>query len=140
MAENKTKKTSQSVTEFLNAVEPEHRRQDCFTVLKMMETLTGQKPKMWGPAIVGFGDYHYKYESGREGDFFRIGFSPRKQNLTLYIMAGFDRYEEIMERLGKYKTGKSCLYINKLTDIDMDVLKELSQASLAYMAAKYPEK
>lgn len=139
MAENKTKKTTQNVVEFLDAVQPEQRKQDCLTVMKMMETLTGQKPKMWGSSIVGFGDYHYKYESGREGNFFRIGFSPRKQNLTLYIITGFDRYEEIMSRLGKYKIGKSCLYVNKLSDIDMDVLKELSQASLEYMAEKYPE-
>ncbi|MDX2245825.1 MAG: DUF1801 domain-containing protein [Bacteroidia bacterium] len=140
MAENKTQKTTQSVTEFLNSIESEQRKQDCFVVLQMMETLTGESPRMWGASIVGFGDYHYKYESGREGDFFRIGFSPRKQNLTLYIIAGFDRYEEIMSRLGKYKTGKSCLYISKLTDIDMDVLKELGQASLEYMAEKYPKK
>ncbi|RPI72272.1 MAG: DUF1801 domain-containing protein [Ignavibacteriales bacterium] len=92
---------------------------------------------MWGPSIIGFGDYHYKYESGREGDFFITGFSPRKQNLTLYIMPGFKRYEELMQNLGKFKTGQSCLYIKKLEDVDLKVLKELIADSVKYMKEKY---
>lgn len=98
-----------------------------------MQEVTGAEPRLWGSSIVGFGDYHYKYESGREGDWFVTGFSPRKQNLTLYIMAGFDNYDQLLSRLGKYKTGKSCLYINKLDDVDLDVLKELVAQSAAHM-------
>lgn len=102
-----------------------------------MREISGEEPKMWGPAIVGFGKYHYKYDSGHEGVFFRTGFSPRKANLTLYITAGFDRCETLMQKLGKYKTGKSCLYIKSLEDIDRKVLRELIQASLEYMEKKY---
>jgi hypothetical protein len=136
MAELKTKKTEQSVEEFLNTVPDEQTRQDCFAIVKLMQKATKAKPKMWGPSIVGFGDYHYKYESGRENDWFLVGFSPRKQNLTLYIMAGFARYDELMQKLGKYKTGKSCLYIKRLADIDQKVLKELVEQSVAYTASK----
>ena len=102
-----------------------------------MKTITGEEPKMWGSSIIGFGAYHYKYDSGREGDMPKVGFSPRKQSLTLYIMNGFDRYEELMEKLGKHKTGKSCLYVNKLADIDEGVLKELITLSFHYMNEKY---
>lgn len=137
MAELKTKANEGDVTAFLNTVEDEKKRKDCFEVLKLMQDVSGEEPKMWGPAIVGYGKYHYKYESGHEGDFFRTGFSPRKANLTLYIMAGFDRYEKLMQNLGKYKTGKSCLYIKSLADIDRKVLRELIQASLEYMEKKY---
>jgi hypothetical protein len=105
--------------------------------MKWMEEITGLPPKMWGPSIVGFGTYHYKYDSGREGDMLKIGFSPRKAALTVYIMPGFRRYEELMEMLGKHKTGKSCLYIKKLTDVNESVLKELCQESWAYMNEKY---
>lgn len=133
MAELKTKQTDQSVDGFLNKVPEEKKREDSFAIKKLMEAVTGEPAKMWGDSIVGFGSYHYKYASGREGDWMLTGFSPRKQNLTLYIMPGFDRYEELMEKLGKYKTGKSCLYIKKLEDVNLDVLKELVDLSVKHM-------
>lgn len=133
MAELKTQSNDQSVEAFLNTVANEKKREDSFAILKLMQEVTGAEPRLWGSSIVGFGDYHYKYESGREGDWFVTGFSPRKQNLTLYIMAGFDNYDQLLSRLGKYKTGKSCLYINKLDDVDLDVLKELVAQSAAHM-------
>ncbi len=139
MAKNKTQQTEADVTSFLAGVENEQRRSDSEEVLERMRTISGEEPKMWGPSIVGFGAYHYKYESGREGDFMRVGFSPRKNALTLYIMGGFDRHDELMESLGTFKTGKSCLYIKKLDDIDRDVLDELITASLAHMKTVYPE-
>lgn len=132
-ADNKTKPTKKDVTDFLGQVEPEQKRKDCLAILEMMHQATQAEPKMWGDSIIGFGEYHYKYASGREGDWFLTGFSPRKQNISLYIMAGFKRYEELMSKLGKYKTGKSCLYINKLADIDEAVLKELIQLSANYV-------
>ena len=134
MAELKTKKNDGSVEAFLHSVENEKRREDAFKVLDLMKEVTGEEPKMWGGSIVGFGDYHYKYESGREGDWFLAGFSPRKQSLTLYIMAGFDGYEELMADLGKYKTGKSCLYINKLEDVNLPTLKKLVKKSAEHVA------
>lgn len=134
MAELKTQKTDDSVEAFLNSVEHEKRRTDSFKVLALMKEVTGAEPKMWGSSIIGFGHYHYKYESGREGDWFLTGFSPRKQSLTLYIMAGFDEYDALMANLGKYKTGKSCLYINKLEDIDLPTLKQLVKKSAEHMA------
>jgi hypothetical protein len=137
MAELKTKPNKASVDKFLNSVKDERKRKDCFKVLELMKKITKEEPVMWGPSIVGFGSYHYKYESGREGDFFLTGFSPRKQSLTLYIMAGFKRYSEIMKKLGKHKTGSSCLYNNKLEDIDMKILKELITESIKYMKKKY---
>ena len=137
--ENKTKVTNLSVEDFLDRVTDEKRKEDSFKVLEMMKQLSGEEPKMWGPSLVGFGTYHYKYASGREGDFFRVGFSPRKQALTVYIMPGFERFTELMEQLGKYKTGKSCLYIKKLEDVKMKVLEELVVKSLDYMAEKYPD-
>jgi len=135
--ENKTTETNASVDDFLNKVADEKKRADSFEIKAMMERLTGHPAKMWGPAIVGFGVYHYKYDSGREGDFLKVGFSPRAQNLTLYIMPGFGRYEELMQKLGKYKTGKSCLYVKKLEDIDKSVLEELIKESYSYMTEKY---
>ena len=137
MAENKTQKNDGNVEAFLNAVEHDKRRIDALALLKVFKELTQEEPKMWGTSIVGFGQYHYKYDSGREGDFFITGFSPRKTSLTLYIMNGFDRYDELMAQLGKHKTGKSCLYIKKLEDIDMEVLKMLIQESVKYMKNKY---
>ena len=116
LAELKTKKNKKSVEAFLKQVQPERKREDSFRILELMEEVTGEKPAMWGDSIIGFGGYHYTYASGREGDWFLIGFSPRKQNLTLYIMAGFDRYDSLLEKLGKVKTGKACLYIKKLED------------------------
>ena len=129
MAENKTQKTGASVGEFLASVENKRRREDGFTVLKIMQEITGLEPEMWGPSIIGFGSYHYKYESGREGDIFLTGFSPRKQSMSLYIMDGFDGCEDLLSKLGKHRKGASCLYINKLADVNMDVLSELVQQS-----------
>lgn len=135
-SELKTKKNNTNVQDFLHSVDHQKRKEDSFVVLKLMEKITGSKPSMWGPSIIGFGSYHYKYTSGREGDWFLSGFSPRKQSLTLYIMSGFKRYEEILGRLGKYKTGKSCLYINKLEDINMGVLEELITESVTFLKSK----
>jgi hypothetical protein len=136
MAENKTQATQESVASFFDAIEDEQRKQDCITVATLMEEATGEPAVMWGPAIVGFGQYHYKYASGREGDFLIIGFSPRKQNLTLYIMAGFSNYDALMSKLGKYKTGKSCLYVKSLKDVDLAVLKQLIAESVSYMCTR----
>jgi hypothetical protein len=133
MAELKTKPTIASVSEFLDAIEDDERRRDCLAVAKIMKKATGAEPKMWGPSIIGFGDHHYKYESGRELDWFLTGFSPRKNDLTLYIMPGFARYEGLMAKLGKHKTGKSCLYIKRLADVDQTVLRTLVEDSVKHM-------
>lgn len=137
MAENKTKATKASVSAFLKSVEHPKRKDDAQTIKKLMDKVTGWKAKMWGPSIVGYGEYHYKYDSGREGDFLITGFSPRKQALTIYIMPGFSQYDDLMAKLGKYKTGRSCLYINKLEDIDIKVLETLIKKSVAFMKKKY---
>jgi len=136
MAELKTVKNDQPVDLFLQKVEDPNKRQDSYTILEMMETITGEKAKMWGDSLVGFGDIHYKYASGREGDWMLTAFSPRKQNLTLYIMSGFDQHAELLARLGKYKTGKGCLYINRLSDVDQNVLRELIQESVKFLKEK----
>ena len=138
MAENKTKPTAVSVADFLDAVPSAQRREDAKKVCAMMERLSGYPPVMWGPSIVGFGSYHYKYDSGREGDAGRIGFSPRSTSLVLYLVDGYKGKEAQLERLGKHKTGVSCLYINKLADVDESVLEEMVRDSLAYMDEKYP--
>ena len=130
MSELKTKVNDASVEDFLNAIENEQVRKDCFEISKMMEGATNARPKMWGASIVGFGSYHYIGKSGREGDWMLTGFSPRKQNLTLYLMHGFDSEKELLEKLGKYKTSVGCLYIKKLDDVDREVLKELVAASV----------
>ena len=135
MAEAKTKPTNESVKDFLNRIPEAERREDCFAVAKIMEEITGDKPKMWGPSIVGFGSYHYKYASGREGDWPVTGFSPRKKDLTLYIMMGFEKHAEIMDKLGKHSVGKSCLYINRLSDIHVPTLKKLIKTSLKDLQA-----
>jgi hypothetical protein len=137
MAELKTKPTDTSVAALLGAIPDDARRQDCFTVLSLMRDVTQCEPTVWGSTIIGFGTYHYKYASGREGDWFLTGFAPRKQDLTLYIMAGFDRSEALLARLGKYKTGKSCLYVKRLADIDLAVLKDLVAASVTHMKRQY---
>lgn len=137
MSTLKTQPSNDDVREFLKSVSDEQKRKDCFAVLELMKSITGEEPKMWGSSIVGFGSYHYKYESGREGDWFLTGFSPRKQNISLYIMAGFDNYDELMNRLGKFKTGKSCLYVNRLEQIDLEVLKQLISESVRFMRDKY---
>jgi hypothetical protein len=125
MAELKTKETTASVAEFLEKISDPQRREDCRAVAKIMREVTGEEPKMWGSSIVGFGRYHYKYASGREGDWMITGFSPRKSALTLYFMGGFDSSPQLMKKLGKYKTGGGCLYIKKLADVDVAVLREL---------------
>ncbi len=133
MTELKTKPTDKSVKEFLNKVENSRRRDDSFKVLTLMREITQEKPIMWGDSIVGFGSYHYKYASGREADWLAIGFSPRKQYLTIYIMDGFENYEDLLKKFGKYKLGKSCLYINKLEDVSIPVLKELISESVKHV-------
>jgi len=133
MAELKTKQNDQSVEKFLNGIADKKTREECFTILELMKQITKMEPKMWGDSIVGFGAYHYKYESGREGDWFLTGFSPRKQNLTLYFMSGLGYFSEILKKLGKHKTGKGCLYINKLEDVDLPTLKKLIQQSVKHM-------
>lgn len=137
MAENKTQENDASVEAFLDSVENKRRQADSRAVHEMMARVSGEPARMWGSAIVGFGRYHYKYDSGREGDYMLTGYSPRKQALTVYIMPGFSQYQDQMARLGKHKTGKSCLYINKVDDIDLDVLEEIIRLSLDYMREKY---
>ncbi len=134
MVELKTKQNKASVTGFLRGIEDPQRRKDCRAVLELMKEVTGSRPKMWGDSIVGFGSYHYKYASGREGDWFVTGFSPRKANLTLYIMAGFSRYKELLAKLGKHKTGVSCLYIKRLADVDLAILRQLVEDSFAHVS------
>lgn len=138
MSDLKTRPTDASVEAFIDAVDHPRRREDARTLLELMQWVTGEKPVMWGPSIVGYGSYHYRYASGQEADWPIAGFSPRKQNLSIYIMPGFGTYDELLSRLGKYKTGKSCLYINKLADVNMDVLETLVRASVAEMRRRYP--
>ncbi len=140
MAKNepKTRQNDASVAGFLNAIEPAARRADAKALDKLMRKITGEKPQMWGTSIVGYGAYHYKYASGRQGDAMRVGFSPRKQNLTVYIMPGFSEYRGLLERLGKHTTGKSCLYIKRLSDIDLNVLEAMIGKSVAAMNARHP--
>ena len=132
MAENKTRRTGASVDDFLTSVENKRRREDGFTLLEMMKEITKLEPEMWGPSIIGFGSYHYKYESRREGEIFLTGFSPRKQSLSLYIMDGFDGRDDLLTKLGKHRRGASCLYVNKLADVNIDVLRELVQRSFEH--------
>ena len=131
--ELKTKVNDADVEGFLNTVEDDQKREDCFEILKLMKSVTKEKPKMWGSSIVGFGSYHYKGASGREGDWMLTGFSPRKQNLTLYIIGGFDLHKDLLKKLGNYKTSVGCLYIKKLDDVDRKVLKELVSESVKKM-------
>jgi uncharacterized protein YdhG (YjbR/CyaY superfamily) len=138
MVELKTQRNKGDVEAYLNSVENETKRKDSLTIMQLMKEVTGEEPEMWGDSIVGYGTYHYKYASGREGDWFLTGFAPRKQNLTLYIMAGFDQYDKLLGDLGKYKIGKSCLYINKLEDVDQDVLRELVRQSVEHMKKTNP--
>ena len=131
MSENKTQKNDADVVAFLNTIENEQRRKDSFFLLDLMTEITGEKSKMWGDTIIGFGQYHYVYASGREGDWMKVGFSPRKQALTVYLYNGFEEKQDLLARLGKHKTGKACLYIKKMEDIDLDVLRELIHQTLA---------
>ena len=138
MAEQKTRENDRSVEQFLNRIEDEKKRQDCFVILSLMQQITGYPPRMWGDSIVGFGSIHYKYATGHEGDMALTGFSPRKQNLTIYIQMGFERYPDLMAKLGKFKTGKSCLYIKTVEDIDLKVLGKLVERSVKEVQDYYP--
>ena len=137
MAELKTKKTSASVTTYLNAISDKRKRADCKAIAKMMRDATGNRAAMWGGSIVGYGSYDYKYASGHEGSWAICGFSPRAKNITVYIMPGFSKFEKLMKKLGNYKTGKSCLYIKKLEDVDQKVLKDLITGSVKEMRRMY---
>ena len=140
MSDLKTKPTRSSVARFLKAVDNPVRREDAKTIKALMDRITGWKAKMWGPSMVGYGQYHYKYASGREGDFFVTGFSPRKTNLVIYIMPGYVDYGPLLKKLGKHKIGRSCLYINKLADIDLKVLETLIRQSVSHMKKNYTVK
>jgi len=137
MADLKTTVNKASVTAYLKSVDDEQKRKDCREVIALMREITGKRPKMWGSSIIGFGSYHYRYRSGREGDWPLTGLSPRKQNLTIYIMPGFSRYASLMKKLGKYKTGKSCLYVKTLDDVDRGTLRQLIARSVADMKKMY---
>lgn len=143
MAELKTRATDASVRDFIAAVDHPVRRADAETLLAMMERVTGEQPRMWGPSIIGFGSYHYRYDSGHEGDAPRLGFSPRKAQLVLYVLTGYmgenAEQERLLARLGKHKVGKSCLYINKLADVDMEVLEQLCVSSWDDMNRRFPD-
>ena len=136
-ADLKTKPTVQSVTAFINAVENDVRKRDAKTALALFKKVTGEKPKMWGPTIIGFGEYHYKYESGREGDMLNVGFSPRKANMVMYVMGLLGDDEPLLKKLGKYKTGRACLYVNKFDDIDLGVLEKMIAKSFKATQKKY---
>ncbi len=133
MADVKTKPNDASPSKFVNAIEDDQKRKDCKLLMKMMKAATGKRPKMWGDSIVGYGSYHYKYKSGREGDWFLIGFSPRKREISLYIMDGFDAHQKLLKKLGKHKTSVCCLYIKRLADVDVDVLEKVIHASAKSM-------
>ncbi|MCY4657334.1 MAG: DUF1801 domain-containing protein [Gammaproteobacteria bacterium] len=137
--ENKTQPTDVTAEEFLDSIEDEKKRADSYVLLDLFKEVTGDPPVMWGDSIIGFGKYHYKYKSGQQGEFMRTGFSPRKRNLTIYVMPGFDVFEKLLTKLGKHKTSRSCLYVNKLADVDLDVLKQLIEADVAHMRELYPE-
>lgn len=137
MAENKTQPTGASVTAFLNSIDDPRKKKDARKVASMMRRATGHRAKMWGPSIVGYGRYHYKYDSGREGDFMLTGFSPRKQAMTIYIIPGFTPFQALMNKLGKYKSSRSCLYIRKLEDVDEAVLEKLINQSVKLMRKRY---
>ena len=138
MAQLKTQRNDASVEDYLNALDDSRKRDDCFTLLQMMREITGEEPAMWGGSIVGFGFYKYRYNSGRRGEWFITGFAPRKRDLTVYIMPGFDGYQPLMERLGKHKTGVSCLYLNRLDVVDLPTLRELITRSVADMWENNP--
>lgn len=136
--QNKTLGTDASVDNFLSSIEPEKKRLDSQALDVLFRKITGWRPVMWGPSMIGYGSYHYRYESGREGDFLATGFAPRKANLSIHIMPGYQDYSAILNRLGKHKIGKSCLYLNKLADVDVAVLEELIHTGLSDLASKYP--
>jgi hypothetical protein len=137
MPEQKTKPTAVSVESFIEQLPDEQVRDDCYSLIEIMKKTTGADPKMWGPSIIGFGSYHYKYESGHEGDACLTGFSPRKQNITLYVMPGASDHSSLLSKLGKFKAGKGCLYIKRLADVDQTILKNLVTHSVAHLRKKY---
>lgn len=137
-AKNKTQATEQDVADYLQQLDNPTRQLDALALDALFRRVTGWEPKMWGPSIIGYGSYHYVYDSGREGDFLATGFAPRKANLSIYIMPGYQDYGAILDRLGKHKMGKSCLYINKLADVDRNVLEELISAGLKDLDARWP--
>ncbi|NEN24387.1 DUF1801 domain-containing protein [Cryomorpha ignava] len=140
MAKNKTSETAASVEEFINALaDTEQKREDSFALLKIMQEHTGYKPKMWGPSIIGYGSYHYKYDSGHEGEGPLVGFSPRKKEFSLYVFTGMAEHEHLVQNLGKFRKGKACIYIKKVEDIDLNVLKEVMSETISYLKLKYPE-
>jgi hypothetical protein len=139
MADPKTRETDASVRGFLDAIADPGKRADCKAIAKMMRAATGRRARMWGSSMVGYGRYRYRYASGREGVWFECGFSPRAQAITVYIMSGFGTFGPLMKRLGKYKTGKSCLYIRRLSDVDVDVLDQLIGASVTEIRRRHPE-
>jgi len=136
---NKTQPTTASVHRFIQQIDDPEIRRDCRTLKKMMEEVTAEKAVMWGDSLIGFGNYHYRYASGREGDFFLSGFSPRKHNLSVYIMIGFEPFEKQLEKLGKHKLGRGCLYIKSLAAIDIDVLRAMVEESVNLMRQRYPD-
>lgn len=140
MAENKTIATQASVADFLAGVEPARKNEDAQALDQIFQEVTGWQPVMWGSSIIGYGEYHYQYDSGREGDFMATGFSPRKANIAMYIMGGYKHQTDILDRIGKFKTGASCFYVNKLADIDTDVLRELIRVGLDGLQQKYEVK
>jgi len=139
MAELKTKLNDASVSDFLDNIDDQQKRQDSYRITELMKEITAEEPRMWGNSIIGFGQYHYKYKSGREGDWMKTGFSPRKQNLTVYAMCDVNKYEKLLDKLGKHKTGKGCLYFKKLEDVNQGVLKELISETFDYMSKKYDD-
>lgn len=139
MSENKTQPTATLVTEFIQQLDNPKRQTDALILLNLFNDVTGWEPVMWGSSIVGYGEYTYTLANGKQGIFMRTGFSPRKQNMTLYIMAGFNQKQHLVEKLGKHKTGKSCLYVNKLEDVDLNIVEELIKADLAIMKERYPQ-
>ena len=138
MAKLKTRQNNQSVASFIQSVEDPVKRKDCERLKRLMAKITRKRAKMWGDSIIGFGSYHYKYNSGREGDYFVTGFSPRKQNLTIYIMPGFSQYRDKLEKIGKHKTSVSCLYVKTLAQLDMELLSEIISDSVSRMKKMYP--
>ena len=137
MAESKTTKSDRSVEAFIESLDDDRKREESHRLVTLMQEVTGHEPAMWGESIIGFGTYHYRYASGREGDWMLTGFSPRKRALSIYVMCGFSGHEAMMARLGRHKTGKSCLYVNKLDDIDLEVLEELLRASITSLSERY---
>ncbi len=137
MTQNKIRETTVSVNEFILAVAQERKRADSFRLVELMKEISGFEPRLWGPSIIGFGSYHYKYPSGHEGDAPLIGFSPRKAAISLYVFTGLDEHSHLLEGLGKFKTGKSCIYINKIDDIDTEKLRSLMKTTIAWLHQKY---